>query len=177
MHLDPRFAAGFARLIRHQRLDALDSFLESVDDFDEPPLYSQFAQLAFLDGLTTEQKNRLLIRAAVAHLPRIAEHLRGHDFFCMVSIVNWADFEDGGLITPAFFCTDLSVRPRSADPRGVLDYIPFTPPTSRYSTFVADALGHDPAYLIHDDPGKDLWTTRVYVRLGPYWSNAYQTLR
>jgi hypothetical protein len=178
MYVDPRFAVGFARLIHQQLLDDLDSFLEPVEDFDEPPLYSQYAQLAFLDGLTTDQKNRLLIRAAVAHLPRIVGHGRGHDFYCMVSILDWGDFEDGGLICPAFWYTNPSTRPALADPRGILDYVHFNPPTSHYSRFVADALDHDPAYLIHDDSGTgDPWTRRVYVRLGLYWSDVYQTLR
>lgn len=178
MHIDPRFAADFARLIHHQRLDDLDAFLKPVELFDEPPLCSRLDQLAFLDGLPTEQKNRLLIRAAVAHLPRIVEHGRGHDFSCMVSILGWDEFEDGGLIRPAFWYTNPSNRPDPADPRGILDYLHFNPPTSRYSMFVADALDHDPAYLIHDDDAEtDPWTRRVYVRLGRYWSDVYQTLR
>ncbi|SPT49673.1 Imm15 family immunity protein [Actinomadura madurae] len=178
MFIDPRFAADFARLIHHQLLDDFDSFLKRVDDFDEPPLYTQYAQLAFLGGLTTEQKNRLLIRAAVAHLPRIVEHGHGHDFYCMVSILGWDEFENGGLIRPAFWYTNPSTRPDPGDPRGILDYVQFNPPASRYSVFVAGALDHDPGYLIHDDSGTgDPWMRRVYVRLGLYSSDVYQTLR
>ena len=179
MDIDPRFEADFARLIHEQSLDDLDAFLKPLELFDEPPLYSMYSQLTFLDGLTVEQKNRLLIRAAVAHLERIVDHCRGHDFYCMVSVLGWDEFDEGGLVDPRFWNADPTTRPNPDDPRGVLDYLRFHPPTSRYSTFVADALDHDPDYLIYEDEDMtDPWKPRrVYVRLGSYWSDVYETLR
>lgn len=175
---DARFAADFARLIHQERLDDVDRFLKPVELFDEPPLYSRFGQLAFLDGLPVEQKNRLLIRAAAAHLHQIVEHGREHDFYCMLCILVDFDTVDGsGLLIPAFWYTNPSTRPDPTDPRGILDYLVFDLPTSHYSGVVADALDHDPAFVIQDDEGTDIWGRRVYVRLGRYWSDAYQTLR
>jgi hypothetical protein len=165
MQIDPRFAAGFERLIRDQFLDDLDGFLTRVELFDEPPLYSRFDQLTFLDGVPVEERNRLLVRAAAAHLPAIVGHARGHDSFCMLSILGWEDFDGGSLITPTFFVTNPSTRPDPEDPRGILDYLCFDPPTSHYSAFVADALEHDPRYLIHEDLGSTPGVMRVYVRI------------
>ncbi|GAB2713504.1 hypothetical protein GCM10027089_41780 [Nocardia thraciensis] len=95
----------------------------------------------------------------------------------MLCILVDVDGDDSGLFTPAFWYTNPSTRPDPADPRGILDYLIFHPPTSRYSKVVADALDHDPAFLIQDDEGTDPWKRRVYVRLGRYWSDTYQTLR
>ncbi|GCE02190.1 Imm15 family immunity protein [Embleya hyalina] len=168
MHVDPRFVPEFVDLIHCERLDDLDRFLGPVELFDELPLYSRFHQLAFLDSLSVGQKNRLLIRAAAAHLPRIVEHGRGHDFFCMLSVLSWDEWELGGLIEPAFWYTKPSNRPDPSDPRGILDYLRFRPPTSRYGLFVADALDHDPRYVIRDDSGTDPLTRRVYVMVGEW---------
>lgn len=117
------------------------------------------------------------IRAAAAHLPVIVEHGWGHDFFCMLSILDWADFGHGGLVTPTFFHTNSGTRPDLRDPRGILYYLRFDPPTGRYSAFVADALDDDPDYLVSEDLTSTAGVARVFVRLGRHWSERYQAVR
>lgn len=166
MELDPRFKAEFEQLIRLQELDQLEGFMAPIDLFDEPPLYSRFSQVAFLDGLPPAEKNRVLIRAAAWYLPVIVKYSREfhagreNDFFCMLSIVDWEDFDEGGLLAPTFWYTNPS--------QGILDQIRLEPPNSAYSTFVAEALDHDPSFLVWEDlaslPGTPYYE-RVYVQL------------
>ncbi|WP_406300700.1 Imm15 family immunity protein (plasmid) [Embleya sp. NBC_00888] len=165
MEVDPKYADGFARLIRQERLDDFDGFLRPVELFDEPPLWSRYDRLTFLDGLPVEEKNRLLIRAAAAHLPRIVEHGRGHHFVCMSTVLGWDEFDEGGLLRPAFWYADPRTRPDPADPRGILDYLRFAPVTSDRGRFVAEALDHDPNLPVtEDEAGVDAAIWRVYVR-------------
>jgi Immunity protein 15 len=163
MDLDPRFRADFEQLVRVEGLDRLDDLMVT-SLFEEVPLYSRYAHVAFLDPLPVAERNRLLIRAAAWYLPVILAHAaasyagRDHDYFCMLAVSSWDDFDGGGLVSPAFWYTNPS--------RGVLDQLRREPPTSPYSSFVADALDRDPLYRLSegysDLPGGP-YLTRVYA--------------
>jgi hypothetical protein len=84
---------------------------------------------------------------------------RGHGIYCMVSVLGWHDLDDGGLVRPAFWYADPHTRPDPADPRGILDYLTFTEPTSRYGAFAADAVDHDPACCGPDGPQGSMYQT------------------
>ncbi|MDQ3054258.1 MAG: Imm15 family immunity protein [Actinomycetota bacterium] len=166
MDLDPRFKANFERLIKHQKLDNLEGFMEPIDLFEEVPLYSRFSQVSFLDGLLPIERNRVLIRAAAWYLCVITKYFREAyvgrdcDFFCMLSILDWEDFNEGDLITPTFWYTNPS--------QGVLDQIRLESPDSAYSTFVAEALDRDPSFKINEDLTRlpdEPHVERVYVQL------------
>lgn len=166
MDLDPRFKADFERLIKLQKLDNLEGFMEPIDLFEEVPLYSRFSQVSFLDSLSSIERNRVLIRAAAWYLCVIIKYFREAyagrdcDFFCMLSILDWEDFNEGGLITPTFWYTNPS--------QGVLDQIRLEPPDSAYSIFVAEALDCDRSFKIKEDLTRLLdepHVERVYVQL------------
>ena len=166
MDLDPRFKADFEHLIKLQKLDNLEGFMEPIDLFEEVPLYSRFSQVSFLDGLPPIERNRVLIRAAALYLCVIINYFRENfagrefDFFCMLSILDWDDFNEGGLVTPTFWYTNPS--------QGILEQIRLEPPSSIYSTFVAESLDYDPTFKINEDitPLSDEpHVERVYVQL------------
>jgi hypothetical protein len=171
---DPEHEADFQRLIIEQKIDRHEFFRDLPDDFgfDEPPLYAHYHQLRFLDNLPTDEKNAILIRAGVRHLRALIDHSR--DLYCMLSIQGWDEWENDGLLDPRFFGAAPAHRPDPADPRGVLDYLHFNPPTSPYSAFVADALDHDPSLIVQENT---TYEPRVYVRPTLHWSTTYQTYR
>ena len=162
MELDAKFKTKLERLIEMEGLNDLEQFTEPVELFEEVPLYSRFSQLSFLEGLPSSEKNRILIRAGAQHLRVILEYLtrRDCDSFCMLTIRDWEDFPQGGLITPAFWYTNPS--------QGILDQMRLQPPSSTYSNFVAEALDHDPSLKIDEYlsflPGEP-HVERVYVQL------------
>lgn len=162
MELDTRFKTEFENLIQIEGLDDLEQFAEVVDLFEEVPLYSRFSQLSFLNDLPPNEQNRILIRAGAWYLRFIIEYLTRHDCdsFCMLTIRDWEDFPQGGLITPSFWYTNPS--------QGTLDQIHLQPPDSAYSDFVAEALDHDPSLKINEYlsflPGEP-HVERVYVQL------------
>ena len=163
---DPAVKAGFRHLLELEGLDRLDELMRVDDFFEELPLYSRYAQLSFLDGLPVAERNRLLVRAAVSYLPVVLDHARDYyagrdrDYFCMVAVQSWEDFDEGGLVTPYLWFANPS--------RGVFDHLRFDPPQSSYSAFVAEALDHDPSFMLNeglrDLPGGP-YVERVYVRL------------
>lgn len=166
MELDRRYKTHFERLIKLEGLDDLSQFKDQVELFEEVPLYSRFSQLSFLKGLPSVEKNRILIRAGAWYVRVIIGSLRescvgrDYDSFCMLSIRDWEDFPEGGLITPAFWCANPS--------QGVLEHIRLQPPNSAYSKFVAESLGRDPSFKINECldflPGEP-HVERVYVQL------------
>jgi hypothetical protein len=147
--VDPRFRDDFQRLLAERGLLELDRYMEYPDYFDEPPLYTEDSQVAFLDGLSFEERNRQLIRAAIVHLGTLLDHSRAHfagreyDYFCAVTVTGWEFFEDGDLLIPRFWFANPS--------RGVFDYVRLGPPVSEQSLFVSRCLDDDPEYLLNED--------------------------
>lgn len=163
VRMEPRFRADFERLLAEQDLTDLDGLMTYPGYFDELPLYSSYDQLAFLDDLTVPERNRVLVRAGAAHLGTILEHARHYyagrpfDYHCELSVTEWDEFEEGGLITPRFLYLNPS--------RGYFKHAQYTPPTSPYSDFVATCLDHDPDYTLSEelatDPNAHPWVRRV----------------
>ncbi|RZS37635.1 hypothetical protein EV193_105193 [Herbihabitans rhizosphaerae] len=147
----PRFAADFARLITAERLDDLEAFLRPVELFDEPPLWTTFAQLSFLDDVPRPARDVLLIRAAVEHLTTVAA-LNGpdNDFFCMVSVP--AEREP---VKPCFFYTNPSNG-------RVLPHLRLTRQWSEFGALVSRAID-SPEFLVEEDP-PGTPNRRVFVR-------------
>jgi len=164
MDLDPRFTDDFERLIRLEKLDDLEGFMQLVGLFEEVPLYSRISQLSFLRGLSPTEKNRISYSrgslVSTSHHRLLARVLRrsNYDFFCMISVLDWEDFNEDGLLTPTFWYTNPS--------RG--DQISLESPSSTYSTFVADSLDRDPSFKIREGlahlPGGP-YIERVYAQL------------
>ncbi len=158
------YRGEFEGLIHREMLDRLDELMGIDDYFDEVPLYSRIDHFQFLRNLPVVEQNRALIRAATWHLETILEHAqhyyadREFDYCCMVSVQDWEDFEDGGLITPGFWFANPS--------RGVFDYLEMNPPQSKYANFVAECLDHDPAYQLNENYSSfsEIGVERVYIQ-------------
>jgi hypothetical protein len=155
--VDPGYRADFERLLAEQELLDLDAYLEISGYFEEVPLYVQDSQVAFLDGLPFEERNRQLVRAAVAHLGRMLEHARGagrgDDFFCAVTVTGWEFFAEGDLLIPRFWLANPS--------HGVFEYVRLRPPASEASRLVASWLDDDPRYLLNEDVVSDFGENRL----------------
>ncbi|MFB9890472.1 Imm15 family immunity protein [Planobispora takensis] len=164
--LDPRFKTELVRLIRDEGLDQFGELMEA-DPFEEVPLYSRYAQLEFLDTLCVSEKNRVLIRAAVAHMVKVVEYSRDYyedrscDYLCMVSVVGWEDSDGRSeLLIPNLWIGNMR------DDR--LRSMRLHPAQSRRSEFVADALDGDAGLTLSEGLSHFLgesYVDRVYVRL------------
>lgn len=149
VEVDPRFGEAFGGLLAAADLLDFDGLMTCDGYFDELPLFTTYSQIAFLDDLPPLERNRVLVRAAVAHLGRILEHAeryfagREFDFFCAVTVTGWDFFPEGDPLTPRFWRANTS--------KGVFDYLKLRPPTSEGSNTVTYLLDHDPDYLINDD--------------------------
>jgi hypothetical protein len=147
--VDPRFRDDFERLLGEVDLLAFDRLMKYDGYFDELPLFATHSQIAFLDELPLMERNRVLVRAAVAHLGRILDHAwryyagRDFDFFCAVTVTGWDYFAEGDPLVPRFW--------RANPSKGVFDYLKLQPPASEGSNVVANLLDHDPDYPLNDD--------------------------
>lgn len=149
MEIERRFREEFERLIDKHDLSAFDGLMSYHGYFDELPLFAQYTEVSFLDDLPFEERNRVLIRAAVAHLEKILRYSRtfyegrDYDYFCAVTITNWEFVDEGDVVIPRFWYANPS--------HGVFDFAVLGPPESEYSRFVTGCLDHDPRYHVVED--------------------------
>ena len=147
--IDPRFQEEFGRLLAAGDLLDFDRLMVHDGYFDELPLFATYPEIAFLDGLPPQDRDRVLVRAAVAHLGRVLDHAADFfgdgepDFFCAVTVTGWDYREEGDPLVPRFW--------RANPSRGVFDHLRLDPPVSEGSALVADFLDHDPSYPLNDD--------------------------
>lgn len=158
------FKRDFENLIRVEGLDLLEDLM-TASTFEEVPICSRDARLSFLGDLPPASKNRLLVQAARWYLGVIIKFSesyfagRAYDYFCMLSVTDWESFEEDDLVRVSFWHTNPS--------RGILGYLEFEPPRSKYSAFVADALDRDPSFDIFEglsDLPDGPSVERVYAR-------------
>lgn len=149
MAIDPRFRDDFEELFRELGLLDFESLMRHDGYFTEPPMYTHDPQIAFLDGLTPGERDRVLVRAAVGHLGRILDFARDFyagrdfDFFCAVTVTGWEFHSDQDPLMPRFWYANPS--------RGVLQHLRLEPPVSDGSSLVAEFLDHDPMFVLNDD--------------------------
>jgi hypothetical protein len=154
--VDPRFRDQFEQMLARNDLADLDGLMHYHGYYDELPLFARYSEVSFLDHISPEQRNRVVVRAAVAHLKTILDHSqtfyagREYDYFCAITVENWDWFhEDGSPVVPKFFYGNPS--------HGLFDYLELRAPTSDESRFVAESLDHSPAYVINDDIDTIRW--------------------
>lgn len=159
MEIDPRFSEQFQRLLDKHDLTKFDRLMDYHGYFDELPLFAQYDEVSFLDGFPLEERNRILIRAAVAHLATILDYSRkyyagrDYDYFCAVTVTGWEWVEEGDVVIPRFWYANPS--------HGVFNYLQLDPPDSEYGRFVAACLDHNPDYVINDDVVREPTETRI----------------
>jgi Immunity protein 15 len=157
--IDPRFRSQIQDLIDKHDLSKFDRLMGYHGYFDELPLFTRYAEVSFLHELPVAERNRILIRAAVAHLGVILDYSRtfyegrDHDYFCAVTVTGWEYVAEGDVVIPRFWYANPS--------HGVFDYVKLDPPDSEYSRFVADCLEHSPDYVINDDVVREYSETRI----------------
>lgn len=160
---DRVYLSNFEQLVDDEGLRNFSGFTRPIETFDEPPLYSRISQLAFLGDLDARERAEQLIRAAVWHLRRLVDYIEEArfdtkpDFLCMLSIVDWEQLDDDGMITPAFWYTHRR--------REMLELIPLASPESWRACFVLEVLNGDETLTVHDSPGDPM--DRVYVQYEP----------
>jgi hypothetical protein len=86
----------FARLIKAERLDDLDTLL-TPRSWDEVPLWSRLHRIEFLSGDVREKSRALVVNAVryLDHIMKFVAQLNREDIVVMVSILDW-----GGLESP-----------------------------------------------------------------------------
>ena len=144
-------------------LDNTDIYLEP-GEWDEPPLYTRLAHLNFLDGLDLDEKNRILLGAALLQVDRIVNAAAQkmsteslHDFVCIVTVVGWEMSEP---VVPHFL-TSTKAREEFRSLRLIA-------PISNESKNVVrwlDELGRAEEFVVLDseDTPKDAELVRIYV--------------
>jgi hypothetical protein len=77
--------------------------LDSVEMFDEYPVFTRFSELRFLEHLEVVDRNRFLIRATAKYLESLFQLYEGDGTFLRFATITdwWVDLETGGGI-----CTD-----------------------------------------------------------------------
>lgn len=147
---DPRFRADFERLVADEALDEVETFRRPVEPADEVPLYSRLSQVLFLGRLRNRERAAQLIAAGVWVLGRIKEQLgeMGPDFRCLLVILDGAQLDQDGLVTPAIWYTHRWHEPA----------LGWVEPSSDLARFAVEVLG--PTARVHDD-GRG----RVYVEV------------
>ncbi|MFD8494766.1 hypothetical protein [Amycolatopsis sp. NPDC059657] len=148
MTVDPRFE----KLLAERGLLDLDGLMRHDGYYAELPLFTEPAQVSFLDGLPPEDRNRAAVRAAVAHLGRIIDHAKA-DFAAAVTVTGW-DHE----ATPHFWLANPS--------HGVFGFLRVDPP-GEGSKVVEGWLDHDPGYTLNDEIPRvpaETWRDRVFVQ-------------
>lgn len=153
VEIDARFRDDFRRLMARNGvgdpagLMVLPDYAKQ-DGYEVRPLFATVPEVAFLDVLPVPERNRVLIRAAVAQLRSVldyaAEFFAGDaaDYFCAVTIEFWEEFDDGGIVQPRF----LFANPA----REFFQNISLLPGTSPYSEFTAECLEHSEDYVLND---------------------------
>ncbi|QIS15363.1 hypothetical protein F5544_37685 [Nocardia arthritidis] len=98
---DDRYRRYFDDLFHEEGWHDLSPIMH-VKTFDELPMYSRLDQLGFLEGLSIEDQNRLMIEAATIRLSEIREiecrrQAERDGYLHMVSVTGWWDRSVGGL--------------------------------------------------------------------------------
>jgi hypothetical protein len=142
---DPRFAADFRRLVRKEGLDDLDALM-TVKSYQALPLFSRSSHISFLDGLSTAEKNVVLIRAGAWYLTVVMQHAFSlaaePDLYCALSVHDRIAYEDGDLLDIRFFLTNPS--------KGHLDLSLLASPDSGFARYVGDCLDNNPAFVVKE---------------------------
>lgn len=182
MMVDSRYAEQFHALFQFEGLTG-PALLSGVQVYEEFPVYSRYAQLEFMAGLSFAGVNRELIRASVALLEGITADcgsLEGGDrrehLLCMISVTDWHSFDEDGrsicndgsiyYIVPHIWVGNLRNDLMRAYDVCASEFPPaLRPPGSQCADFVASALDHAEDYTIYQSPEYDWCPERVYVRL------------
>lgn len=93
----------FKILFRREGLDQDNIFFLDYETYEEIPIASRWKYLKFLDGLSTDEKNILLISQALKRVDSIFEAYNVKDRFICVNLLGWEDIEEAGFIIPNFF--------------------------------------------------------------------------
>jgi hypothetical protein len=158
----------FQELLRQEGWDDFPRWIVELQDFDEVPLYSRYAQIDFLSHLPFPERNRLLVRTAADYLARLVTYVedlkssgQSADLFCMLSILDWDDWDESegqSLLTPAMFITNPS--------REILSYMPLAITSSPHGELIKSWLPQGD-FLVCDNALPDPRVERVYVLKPP----------
>lgn len=153
VEIDPRFRQELQKLMADNGVGNPADLMvlpdrATSDGYEVRPLFATVPEVAFLSDLPVPERNRVLIRAAVARLREVLDFAReffspgGADYFCGVTIEFWDEFDDGGVVQPRL----LFANPA----REFFQNVTLLPARSRYSAFTAECLDHSAEYALND---------------------------
>jgi hypothetical protein len=153
VEIDPRFHEDFRQLMARNGVGEPSGLMTlpayaKEEGYEVRPLFATVSEVAFLRDLPVPEQNRVLIRAAAAHLRDVLDYAKEFfppgqaDYFCAVTIEFWEEFDAGGIVQPRF----LFANPA----REFLQNISLLPGTSPYSEFSAECLDHSEDYALND---------------------------
>lgn len=162
--LDPEIRRGFRRVLGEQKLDDLSQF-QRVGFFDEVPLFSRYAQIAFLDDQDRDRANETLLELGLEYLDRIYCEFQAPEGSFFAGLTAYAPAE-GDYLQPSIFVYHGLIGEH------LLGRLNLSAPDSVFGAWVARHVGDRPYAVMQDTetvPGE----VRVFIGLArplpPRW--------
>ncbi|WP_336852488.1 Imm15 family immunity protein [Pseudescherichia vulneris] len=99
-------------LIKKEGLDNLGVYFAAYETFEEIPLFSRWNDISFLSHLSFDERNKVLLKAAIDLLEKnakaaksIAKGVEMADFFSCITITGWDDAIEMGSLRPNILLT------------------------------------------------------------------------
>lgn len=99
-------------LIKKEGLDNLSVYFAAYDTFEEIPLFSRRNDISFLSHLSFDERNKILLKAAMDLLKKNAKAAKSiykgveiADFFSCITITGWDDAIEMGSLRPNILLT------------------------------------------------------------------------
>jgi len=107
-HIDKKIQ----NLIKKGGLDNPRVYFAEYDTFEEIPLFSRWNDISFLSHLSFDERNKVLLKAAIDLLKKnakaaksIAKDVEIADFFSCITITGWDDAIEMGSLRPNILLT------------------------------------------------------------------------
>lgn len=97
------------KLIKKEKLDKPEVYYANYETYEEPPLFSRFSYISFLQDLSFDEKNKILIKTAIElankALKQVNQYLTHgiEEYFICVVLTNWDDIDEFNCIKPRIF--------------------------------------------------------------------------
>ncbi|WP_189339585.1 Imm15 family immunity protein [Pectobacterium peruviense] len=104
------FDAELEFLMEKEGLNNKSLYLRNYQDFEEIPLFSRFENISFLDSLSFDEKNKILIKKGIELVENILDLVKGtlsesdsRDYFLCLTLTDIDDYHEINCFTPNVF--------------------------------------------------------------------------
>ncbi|MEQ9861931.1 Imm15 family immunity protein [Pectobacterium cacticida] len=104
------FDAELEFLMEKEELNNSSLYLRHYQDFEEIPLFSRFENISFLDSLSFDEKNKILIKKGIELIDNILDLVKGTlsgsdfcDYFLCLTLTDIDDCHEINCFTPNLF--------------------------------------------------------------------------